>query len=223
MLASVIGHLRRDLVAYVALLLALSSTSYAAATKLLPRNSVGSPQVINGSLQKADLSRRAVAALHGARGPRGPQGIQGIQGVQGAPGMPGAQGAQGSPGTARAYGRVDAGCPSTCPFTRSKNVVQVTHPFGGFGGVFCIQLTPDIDASKTGLVVTPDFNGDQTNPGANELQSFAEWDSSAVDCPAGTLEVVTGFRQVDTTGSPDGDVRTITNQIGNEPFFFVVP
>ena len=207
------------IIACVALAVALGGTAVAA-TALVPRNSVGTSQVINGSLQKADLSGKAVSALRGARGPRGLQGIQGIQGAAGAQGVPGAQGA---PGTARAYGRVDASCPSTCPFTRSKNVIQVTHPFAGFGGVFCIQLTADIDTSKTGLVVTPDFNGDQTMDGPNELQAFAEWDSSSADCPPGTLEVVTGFRQVDTTGSGDGDVRTITNQIGNEPFFFVVP
>jgi hypothetical protein len=210
------------MVALLALLIALSGTAFAAST-LVPRNSVGTRQVINGSLQRGDLSRRAIAALHGARGPRGLRGIQGIQGVQGTQGAQGGQGVQGPPGTARAYGRVDIACLSTCPFTRSKNVIQVTHPFGGFGGVFCIQLAAGIDASQTGLVVTPDFNGDQTIGGPNELQSFAEWDSSAVDCPAGTLEVVTGFRSVDTTGSTDGDVRTITNQIGNEPFFFVVP
>ena len=40
MVASVTKHLRRNLIAYVALLFALSSTSYAAATKLLPPNSV---------------------------------------------------------------------------------------------------------------------------------------------------------------------------------------
>jgi hypothetical protein len=114
-------------------------------------------------------------------------------------------------------------CLSTCPFTRSKNVVQVGHPFGGFGGVFCIQLTAGIDASTTGLVATPDFNGDQTIDGPNEPQAFAEWDSAAPDCGAGQLEVVTGFRSVETTGSADGDVRTVTNTIGNEPFFFVVP
>jgi len=56
-------HLRRHAVAYVALFAALSGTSYAAATKLLPKNSVGSRQVINGSLQKVDLSKKAVAAL----------------------------------------------------------------------------------------------------------------------------------------------------------------
>jgi hypothetical protein len=208
-------------IACVALAIALGGTSYAAL--VLPANSVGTTQLKSGAVTKSKIARKTIAALHGTRGARGPQGIQGIQGVQGAQGAPGAQGAQGVPGTARAYGRVDVACLSTCPFTLSKNVVQVFHPIGGFGGVFCIQLSPDIDTSKTGLVVTPDFNGDQTIDGPNELQSFAEWDSAALDCAAGQLEVVTGFRSVETTGSPDGDVRTVTNQIGNEPFFFVVP
>jgi hypothetical protein len=68
---------RRNLVAYLALFVALSATSYAASTTLLPKNSVGSAQVINSSLQKRDLSKRAVAALRGTRGPQGPQGAQG--------------------------------------------------------------------------------------------------------------------------------------------------
>jgi hypothetical protein len=88
-------HLRRNLVAYLALFVALSSTGYAASTKLLPKNSVGSAQVINGSLQKSDLSGRAIAALHGARGLRG---LMGAQGALGPPGPMGAQGAQGIQG-----------------------------------------------------------------------------------------------------------------------------
>jgi hypothetical protein len=89
MLARSLRHLRRHVVAYLALFVALSSSGYAATTKLLPRNSVGSAQVINGSLQKGDLSHRAVAALRGARGPRGPIGAQGPTGA------PGPQGIQG--------------------------------------------------------------------------------------------------------------------------------
>ena len=54
MLSSASRHLRRNLVAYVALLFALSGTSYAAATTLLPANSVSTRQVINGSLLKND-------------------------------------------------------------------------------------------------------------------------------------------------------------------------
>jgi hypothetical protein len=40
----------------LALFFALGGTSFAAANALLPRNSVGTSQVINGSLQTSDLS-----------------------------------------------------------------------------------------------------------------------------------------------------------------------
>ena len=93
-------HLRRNLIAYVALFLALSSTSYAAATKLLPKNSVGSPQVVNGSLQTLDLSTKARTALKGNRGARGPAGVRGARGPTGAQGAQGAQGAEGVQGPA---------------------------------------------------------------------------------------------------------------------------
>jgi hypothetical protein len=96
MVASVTRHLRRNLVAYLALLFALSSTSYAAATKLLPPNSVGSRQVINGSLLKVDFKSgqlprgsRGPAGAAGATGPAGPAGPAGAQGVQGVQGPAG--------------------------------------------------------------------------------------------------------------------------------------
>jgi Collagen triple helix repeat (20 copies) len=95
---SLIHHLRRNAVAYLALFVALSGTSYAASTTLLPKNSVGSAQVINRSLQKGDLSSKAVAALRGARGLRGPSGAQGAQGPAGAQGAQGAKGDTGAPG-----------------------------------------------------------------------------------------------------------------------------
>lgn len=95
-------HLRRNVVAYLALLFALSGTSYAAATKLLPANSVGTKQVINGSLLKRDFKSGQLP--RGARGPQGspgrlgPQGLQGPAGPQGAQGPRGLQGAQGAAG-----------------------------------------------------------------------------------------------------------------------------
>jgi hypothetical protein len=69
MWVSTARHLRHNLVAYVALLFALGGTSYAAATTLLPPNSVGTRQVINGSLLKKDF--KAGQLPRGARGPRG--------------------------------------------------------------------------------------------------------------------------------------------------------
>src|SRR6476660_7703457 len=79
MLSSASRHLRRNLVAYLALLFALSGTSYAAATTLLPSNSVGTRQVINGSLLKKDFKSGQL--------PRGPQGPAGDPGNQGPPGV----------------------------------------------------------------------------------------------------------------------------------------
>jgi hypothetical protein len=92
-------------IALIALFVALGGTSYA--TFAVPKNSIASPQVINGSLQTVDLSQRTRAALKGSSGQQGPQGLQGVpgaqgftgpQGVQGAPGAPGATGPQGATG-----------------------------------------------------------------------------------------------------------------------------
>jgi hypothetical protein len=98
MLGSGLRHVRGNLVAYVALLIALSSTSYAATTKLLPVNSVGTRQVINGSLLRKDFKSGQLP--RGARGPRGLRGAQGAPGPKGDPGATGATGAPGAPGAA---------------------------------------------------------------------------------------------------------------------------
>ena len=70
-------------ISLVALFVALGGTGYAAVHKLLPKNSVGSQQVINGSLQTGDLSKKARSALKGNRGPAGATGAQGPQGPVG--------------------------------------------------------------------------------------------------------------------------------------------
>jgi hypothetical protein len=54
-----LGHVRRNLIAYVALmfaLLGLCGTSYAAGSILVPVNSVGSEPVVDHSLFPADFS-----------------------------------------------------------------------------------------------------------------------------------------------------------------------
>jgi hypothetical protein len=92
------------IVSVIAVFVALSGTSYTAVTKLLPKNSVGSAQVINGSLQRGDLSKKAVAALKGNRGATGPAGAQGVTGDTGATGPTGPAGAMGPAGPAGANG-----------------------------------------------------------------------------------------------------------------------
>ncbi len=83
-----------NVIATVALFLALGGSSYAALNlpkasvgpKQLQKNSVTSKKVKPGSLLKSDLKKSAVESLRGAQGPQGPQGLQGTQGAAGAPG-----------------------------------------------------------------------------------------------------------------------------------------
>jgi hypothetical protein len=84
--------LRGNTIALIALFLALGGTTYAASTALIGKNTVASPQVVNGSLQTKDLSKKARKALKGNRGLRGAQGAPGTAGAAGAKGATGAQG-----------------------------------------------------------------------------------------------------------------------------------
>jgi hypothetical protein len=77
------------IVACVALLVALGGTSIAAVKVLVPRNSVGSAQVINKSLLPIDFK----TPPKGARGPAGPPGPAGPAGAAGAAGPAGPAGA----------------------------------------------------------------------------------------------------------------------------------
>src|SRR5215211_4862429 len=103
-------------IAVVALFVALGGTSLAAA-KLLP-DSVGSPQVINGSLQTVDLSTKAKKALKGNAGPQGAPGAAGQTGATGAQGAPGAAGQTGAVGPAGATGPQGAPGPQGTPGTQ---------------------------------------------------------------------------------------------------------
>jgi hypothetical protein len=67
-----------NVMASIAVFLVLGGGAYAAST--LPKNSIGSKQLKNGSITAAKLSASAKRALKGATGP------QGIPGPQGAPG-----------------------------------------------------------------------------------------------------------------------------------------
>ena len=71
--------LRQHAIALLALFIALSGTGYAASSKLLPANSVGTRQVINHSLLKRDFKRGQLP-----RGPRGFDGPTGADGQRGA-------------------------------------------------------------------------------------------------------------------------------------------
>src|ERR1044072_9741659 len=83
MRAKFLRFLGGNTIGLLALFLALGGTTYAASTALIGKNTVASPQVVNGSLQTKDLSKKARKALKGNRGLQGPQGLQGPKGATG--------------------------------------------------------------------------------------------------------------------------------------------
>jgi hypothetical protein len=91
-------------VACTALLISLGGVSYAAVT--LPANSVGTRQVINGSLLKKDFKSGQL--------PRGRRGVPGDRGPDGATGPAGPAGASG-PGGVTKVTTVDGPAVGMCP------------------------------------------------------------------------------------------------------------
>jgi hypothetical protein len=139
-------HVRRNSVAYLALFFALGGTSIAAVNSL-PKNSVGSAQIKNGSIQKVDISRRTVSALHGLRGPRGIQGAQGIQGIQGIQGVKGDKGDKGDPAT-RLWAVVHTNG-TTASLVRSSGATAATQTNPGF-----INVTFNQNVDTCAYIVT---------------------------------------------------------------------
>ena len=117
-------------VACIALLVALSGTSYATALNV-PRNSVGTPQLKRNAVKPAKLSPNAVRTAHVLNGsllaadfkagqlPNGPRGDRGEKGDKGDPGPAGPPGASGlqivqatSSGTSADEKAVVVNCPA---------------------------------------------------------------------------------------------------------------
>ena len=98
MLFAALRHIRRNLVSYLALFVALGGTSYAAVT--LPRNSVGSAQLQNNAVTSGKVRDHSLLAkdFRAHQLPAGPQGQAGPAGPQGARGPAGAAGPQGASG-----------------------------------------------------------------------------------------------------------------------------
>ena len=192
------------MISLVALFVALGGTGYA--LSIAPKNSVGSAQVINGSLLSKDLSRKTVAALKGTRGPAGAAGVQGAVGPAGAigpagaTGPAGAAGATGSPGTtgaagvagpsgppgpagtARAYAEVnrDPAIPVLVA-ARTKNFTAVNRVAQG---VYCLTPAAGIDARAVATVASEDFEHSIVN-------GIVEVRGEGLACATGQFEVET--------------------------------
>lgn len=88
--------LRQNVIALLALFLALGGTSYAAinlpresvGAKQLKRNAVRTRKIRNGAVTKNKISKKTLAALAGSTGPQGPAGPQGPVGPSNGYGHP---------------------------------------------------------------------------------------------------------------------------------------
>ena len=171
-MAGLLSHARRNLVAYLALFVALSSTGYAASSKLLPENSVGSTQVVNGSLQRVDFSKKTVAQLRGragARGPMGPRGVEGPTGTQGPQGAPGTPGAQGPPGIA------NVGRPELTSAEADPNSPDILRAFIATGSMNSECLATANATNVDNLAATSDIFCDTVDVnGVHGLMTFIE-------------------------------------------------
>ena len=109
MLSRLGTYLRQHHLALIALFLALGGTSMAATKILVPRNSVGTPQLKKGAVTKDKIAKSTLARLKGNRGaagapgPAGPAGPRGARGIQGLPG-PTSGAIAGAPDSAGAAG-----------------------------------------------------------------------------------------------------------------------
>ncbi len=121
MLRKSASYIARHHLALVALFVALGGTSVAAGNVVLARNSVGTRQVVDGSLQTSDLSSKARSALKGNAGPRGATGAPGATGSTGAAGAPGVTGSTGPAGAPGAQGATGPQGPPGAPGRSASN------------------------------------------------------------------------------------------------------
>jgi hypothetical protein len=122
-------------VAFLALLVALSSTSFASEVTSAAKHLITGKEVKNGSLQVKDLSKKARKTLKGNRGRTGATGPQGVQGVQGA------KGDQGIPGptfgeTVNASSTTVTGCGPSTLATQTITVKRTARVLASAGGAW---------------------------------------------------------------------------------------
>jgi hypothetical protein len=167
-------HVAGNAVGYLALVVALGGTSWAAIT--LPPNSVTTVQVKDHSLLAVDFKKGQLPK--GPKGDRGKRGRTGPTGATGGLGPAGPAGPQGAPGTARAYAWVSS--TGTVDSARSRNLL-VNHfqP-----GSYCVTPAPGsgVAVGSVEPVVSADW---ADGPGIRPL-ALINGHGDAVHCPAGT-------------------------------------
>ncbi len=181
-----------NVTATMALIVALSGTSYAAIK--LPANSVGSKQIKKSAVANSDLRSNAVTSGKVKNGsllsadfkagqlPAGPAGAAGPRGFTGAKGDKGDKGDTGAPGSAKAYATVDNGGPT---LVTAKGFTAVAQP-DGTTGVYCLTPAAGISVVNSAPIASVEWGA---SSGSDLL--VHPLGGGVADCPEGTLEVRT--------------------------------
>ena len=132
-------HLRSNGLAYVALFIALTSTSYAAIK--IPNNSVGNKQLKKNAVDTKKVKNKTLLAedfknglpagpqgAAGAQGAPGPQGDQGGKGDKGDPGLKGDTGNPGAPASTLTPSQSISQDPADVPLTGADQVLLTAPP-----------------------------------------------------------------------------------------------
>jgi hypothetical protein len=189
----VLAHLKSNAVAYVALMVALGGTSYAAVN--LPRNSVGPKQLKRNAVNSAKVRNRSLRSVDFAAGqlragPAGPQGPAGRDGQQGPPGP--------TFGAAEVTNGGDPGTPeqiaATYPFALPSGGPTYVRSFQANLQVSCtsgqgkVGLYVDNNPVPDTSVVVP-----SAQPAPVELVAVVDLQagqhnaSALIDCPSGQI------------------------------------
>jgi hypothetical protein len=222
-----IAHLRGNVIAYLALFVALGGSSYAA-VRLTPgsvssvalakgavthsklaSNSVTSTNVKNRGLTAADFKAGAVLqGLKGDVGPTGSKGLDGIAGLKGAAGPQGIQGPAGKDGSASIAAKARLANSVTAPHGASTTVPLSSATWTQSAG----QL--DLIAGSVTLAVPSSCTGSFGNDVVISVDGTPATLAVAPTVPAGTS--VTMPILVGTLSEPDSDTQhTMTASFAN--------
>jgi hypothetical protein len=167
------------LVALLALVMATTGSAVAASL-------ITGKQIKDGTIQTADISKKAQKTLKGKPGSRGLQGLQGVQGQKGDKGDAGAAGAAGATGD-----KGDKGIPGpfvdTLPSGKSEfgtySVVDKAPLAGDYNGAAITFPIPLASAPTPHYITTPtppECPGTAANPKAAPGH-FCYWQTFAVN------------------------------------------
>jgi hypothetical protein len=130
MTSKIIRSIRGNLVAWLALFVAMGGTSIAASHYLINSTRQINPKVL-----------RKLKGNTGATGAGGPQGLRGLTGAQGTPGAPGTKGTTGSPGPEGPVGPRGVSALGILPSAQSESGVYGASRWNANGGAMTEGIT----------------------------------------------------------------------------------